>query len=53
MIAQDLGSTEGFEKERNTGLYSRLSKSLCGAKGQARARHPGEWCGLEREEQDA
>ena len=46
MIAQDFGFTRDFLKERNTSVYSRLKKIPCEFKEQARARHPGEICGL-------
>jgi len=35
-----------FLKERNNSAYCRLKKITCGFKEQARARHPGEKCGL-------
>jgi hypothetical protein len=38
MIAQRFGYTKDFTKERNTGLYCRLRKILCGFKDQVRAR---------------
>jgi len=47
MIAQSFGSTRDFLKERNNRAYFRLKKIPCGFKEQARARHPGEICGLE------
>ncbi len=46
MIAQGLGFTGNFLKERNNSAYSRLKKIPCGFKQQARARHTGEKCGL-------
>jgi hypothetical protein len=46
MIAQSFGFTRGFLKEWNNSAYSRLKKIPCGFKEQARARHPGEKCGL-------
>jgi len=46
MIAQDFGFTRDFLKERNNSTYCRLKKIPCGFKEQARARHPGEKCGL-------
>ena len=48
MIAQGFGFTRDFLKERNNSAYCRLKKIPCGFKEQARARHPGEKCGLER-----
>jgi len=54
MIAQGFGFTRYFLKERNNSAYFRLKKIPCEFKEQARARHPGEKCGLEGdyEEQD-
>jgi len=46
MIAQGFGFTRDFLKERNNRAYFRLKKIPCGFKEQARARHPGEICGL-------
>jgi hypothetical protein len=46
MIAQGFGSTRDFLKERNNRAYFRLKKIPCEYKEQARARHPGEKCGL-------
>jgi len=46
MIAQGFGFTREFLKERNNPAYFRLKKIPCGFKEQARARHPGEICGL-------
>jgi hypothetical protein len=46
MIAQGFGFTRDFLKERNNRAYFRLKKIPCGFKEQARARHPGEKCGL-------
>ncbi len=46
MIAQGFGFTRDFLKERNNSAYFRLKKIPCGFKQQARARHPGEKCGL-------
>jgi hypothetical protein len=46
MIAQGFGFTRDFLKERNNSAYCRLKKIPCGFKEQARARHPGEKCGL-------
>ncbi len=46
MIAQGFGFTRDFLKERNNSAYFRLKKIPCGFKEQARARHPGEICGL-------
>ena len=46
MIAQGFGFTGDFLKERNNRAYFRLKKIPCGFKEQARARHPGEICGL-------
>ena len=46
MIAQDFESTRDFLKERNNHAYFRLKKIPCGFKEQARARYPGEKCGL-------
>jgi hypothetical protein len=48
MIAQGFGSTRDFLKERNNSAYCRLKKIPCGSKEQARARHPGEKCGLDQ-----
>jgi len=47
MIAQGFGFTRDFLKERNNSAYFRLKKIPCEFKGQARARHPGEKCGLD------
>ena len=47
IIAQGFGFTRDFLKERNNSAYCRLKKIPCGFKEQARARHPGEKCGLE------
>ena len=46
IIAQGFGFTRDFLKERNNRAYFRLKKIPCGFKEQARARHPGEICGL-------
>jgi len=46
MIAQGFGFTRDFLKEWNNSAYCRLKKIPCGFKEQARARHPGEKCGL-------
>ncbi len=46
IIAQGFGFTRDFLKERNNSVYCRLKKIPCGFKQQARARHPGEKCGL-------
>jgi hypothetical protein len=46
MIAQGFGFTRDYLKERNNSTYCRLKKIPCGCKEQARARHPGEKCGL-------
>jgi len=46
IIAQGFGFTRDFLKKRNTSVYSRLKKISCEFKEQARARHPGERCGL-------
>jgi len=46
MIAQGFGFTRDFLKEWNNTAYCRLKKITCGFKEQARARHPGEKCGL-------
>jgi hypothetical protein len=46
MIAQGFGFTRDFLKKRNNSAYCRLKKIPCGFKEQARARHPGEKCGL-------
>jgi len=53
IIAQGFGFTRDFTpkghrglKERNNSAYFRLKKISCGFKEQARARHPGEKCGL-------
>jgi hypothetical protein len=46
MIAQGFGFTRDFLKERNTSAYFRLKKIPGEFKEQARARHPGERCGL-------
>ena len=46
IIAQGFGCTRDFLKERNNSAYCRLKKIPCGCKQQARARHPGEKCGL-------
>jgi len=46
MIAQGFGFTRDFLKEWNNGAYFRLKKIPCEFKEQARARHPGEKCGL-------
>jgi len=48
MIAQGFGFTRDFLKERNNSAYCRLKKIPCEFKEQARARRPGEKCGLER-----
>jgi hypothetical protein len=37
MIAKRFGFTRDFLRERNTGLYCRLKKILCGFKDRARA----------------
>jgi hypothetical protein len=37
MIAKRFGFTRNFLRERNTGLYCRLKKILCGFKDRARA----------------
>ncbi len=50
IIAQGFGFTRDFLKERNNSAYCRLKKIPCGFKEQARARHPGEKCGLEPEQ---
>ncbi len=47
MIAQGFGFTREFLKERNNSAYFRLKKIPCEFKEQARARHPGEKCGLD------
>ncbi len=47
MIAQKFGFIRHFTKERNNSVYFRLSKMPYGFKDQARARQPGEKCGLE------
>jgi len=52
MIAQGFGFTRDFLKERNNSAYCRLKKITCGFKEQARARHPGEKCGLARVDPD-
>jgi len=46
MIGQGFGFTRDFLKERNNSAYCRLKKISCEFKEQARARHPGEKCGL-------
>ena len=46
MIAQGFGFTRDFLKEWNNSAYFRLKKIPCEFKEQARARHPGEICGL-------
>jgi len=46
MIAPGFGFTRDFLKERNNSAYCRLKKIPCEFKEQARARHPGEKCGL-------
>jgi len=46
MIAQGFGFTRDFLKERNNSAYCRLKNIPCEFKEQARARHPGEKCGL-------
>jgi len=46
IIAQGFGFTRDFLKERNNRAYCRLKKIPCEFKEQARARHPGEKCGL-------
>jgi len=46
MIAQGFEFTRSFLKERNNSAYCRLKKIPCEFKEQARARHPGETCGL-------
>jgi len=46
MIPQRFGFTRHFTKKWNNSAYFRLSKMPCGFKDQARARHPGEKCGL-------
>jgi len=46
MIAQSFGFTRDFLKERNNSAYFRLKKIPREFKEQARARHPGERCGL-------
>jgi len=48
MIAQGFGFTRDFLKEWNNSAYFRLKKIPCEFKEQARARHPGEKCGLSR-----
>ena len=48
MIAQGFEFTSDFLKERNNSAYFRLKKIPCGFKEQARARHPGKKCGLDR-----
>jgi hypothetical protein len=45
-IAQGFGFTRDFLKERNNSAYCRLKKIPFGFKEQARARYPGEKCGL-------
>ena len=47
IIAQGFGFTRDYLKERNNSAYFRLKKIPCEFKEQARARHPGEKCGLE------
>jgi electron transport complex protein RnfG len=47
MIAPGFRFTRDFLTERNTRLYFRGKNIPCGFKDQARARHPGEKCGLE------
>ena len=46
IIAQGFGFTRDYLKERNNSAYCRLKKIPCEFKEQARARHPGEKCGL-------
>ena len=46
MIAQGFGFTRDFLRERNNRAYFRLKTIPCGVKEQARARPPGEICGL-------
>jgi hypothetical protein len=46
MIVQSFGFTRDFLKEWNNSAYFRLKKIPCEFKEQARARHPGEKCGL-------
>jgi hypothetical protein len=48
IIAQGFGFTRDFLKERNNNAYCRLKK-IPRLKEQARDRHPGEKCGLDRE----
>ncbi len=48
MIAQRFGFIRHFTKERNNSVYFRLSKMPYGFKDQARARQPGEKCGLKK-----
>jgi len=48
IIAQGFGFTRDYLKERNNSAYCRLKKIPCEFKEQARARHPGEKCGLDR-----
>jgi hypothetical protein len=43
---QGFGFTRNFLKERNNSAYFRLKKIPWGFKELARARHPGEKCGL-------
>ena len=52
MIAQGFGFTRDFLMERNNSAYCRLKKISCEFKEQVRARHPGEKCGLARQEID-
>jgi len=46
MIGQRFEFTRDFPMEWNNSVYFRLRKIPCGFKDQARARHPGEKCGL-------
>ncbi len=46
--AQRFGFTKNFTKEWNNRVYFRRRNIFCGFKDQARARHPGEQCGLKR-----
>jgi hypothetical protein len=46
MIAPGFGFTRHFPKAWNNSVYFQLRKMPCGFKEQARARHPGEKCGL-------
>jgi hypothetical protein len=48
MIAKGFGFTRDFLKKLNNSAYCQLKKIPGGFKEQARARHPGKKCGLQR-----